>query len=163
MPSNTSLKEQQEYAWSYFQLHANQRMSSFNFFVVIAALLTTGLAGTLKSDFKQHYVGVVLALILIVISFIFWKVDQRVRYLIKHAEEALIAIEETWKINSDFINPKLALFQLEKEKTEKICGLNPWNLWQWHLSYSNCFGVVYLVFVVLGITGGIAAVINCTG
>jgi hypothetical protein len=50
MSSNASLKEQRDYVWAYFQLHANQRISSFNFFV-IAALLTTGLAGTVKSDF----------------------------------------------------------------------------------------------------------------
>jgi len=33
-------EEQMEYAWNYFQLHAGQRMASFNFFVVIAALLS---------------------------------------------------------------------------------------------------------------------------
>lgn len=113
MSSNASLKEQRDYAWSYFQLHANQRISSFNFFVVIAALLTTGLAGTLKSDFEHHYMGVALALSLLVISFIFWKMDQRVRYLIKHAEEALKAIEEKWLSNEDFIGPALALFRTE--------------------------------------------------
>jgi hypothetical protein len=162
MSSNASLKEQRDYAWSYFQLHANQRISSFNFFVVIAALLTTGLAGTLKSDFTQHYVGVILALSLIVISFIFWKMDQWVRYLIKHAEEALKAIEEKWMSQEDFIGPALALFRTKEEKTENIRGLGSWNPWQWHLSYANCFGAVYLVFGVLGVVGGIAAVIKWT-
>jgi hypothetical protein len=51
MSTEVTLKEQRDYAWSYFQLHANQRMTSFNFFVVIAALLTTGLARSLENDF----------------------------------------------------------------------------------------------------------------
>src|SRR5262249_4702094 len=160
MSAHDTLKEQRDYAWAYFQLHANQRMSSFNFFVVIAALLTTGLATTLKSDFTHHYVGVVLALSLFVISFVFWKMDQRVRYLIKHAEEALKAIEEKWMSNEDFIGPNLALFRTEEEKTDSIRELGSWKPWQWHLSYAACFEAVYLVFGVLAVVGGIAAVIK---
>src|SRR5690349_3082540 len=91
--SGATLKEQRDYAWSYFQLHANQRMTSFNFFVVIAALLTTGLARSLENDFKYHFVGVCLGFSLMITAFIFWKLDQRVRHLIKHAEAALKDIE----------------------------------------------------------------------
>src|SRR5262249_21475929 len=120
MSAHDTLKEQRDYAWSYFQLHANQRMTSFNFFVLIAALLTTGLAGTLKSDFTHHYVSVILALSLIGIAFIFWKMDQRVRYLVKHAEDALKAIEDKWMENEDFIGPALALFRTEEAKTDSI-------------------------------------------
>lgn len=164
MCSNISLIEQQNYAWSYFQLHANQRMSSFNFFVVISALLTTGLVTSLKIDFKYHYLGVILGLSLIVISFIFWKLDQRVRYLINHAEEALKAIEDISMKNEDFIAPQLALFRMEDEKTDKKRqGHTSWNLWQWHLSYSNCFGMIYLVFGFLGLVGCIAAAIKWVG
>jgi hypothetical protein len=75
-----------------------------------------------------------LVVVRIVISFIFWKMDQRVRYLIKHAEEALKAIEEKWMSQEDFIGPALALFRTEEEKTENIRGLGSWNPWQWHLS-----------------------------
>jgi hypothetical protein len=160
MATSASLKEQRDYAWSYFQLHANQRISSFNFFVVIAALLTTGLAGTLKMDFEYHYLGVILALSLIVISFIFWKMDQRVRFLIKHAEEALKSIEKEWMSNADFIGPELALFRGEEEKTKSVRSPGSWNPVQWHLLYSECFSAVYLVFGALGTIGGIAAVVK---
>lgn len=159
MSSHDSLKEQRDYAWSYFQLHANQRMTSFNFFVVIAALLTAALAGTLKSDFEHHYFGVMLALSLVV-SFVFWKMDQRVRYLIKHAEEALKAIEEKSTGNEDSLGATLALFRTEEEKTSRIRGSYSWRFWQWHLSYSKCFESVYLVFCLLGLVCGIAALIK---
>src|SRR5262249_44958394 len=105
----------------------------------------------------------ILALSLIGIAFIFWKMDQRVRYLVKHAEDALKAIEDKWMENEDFIGPALALFRTEEAKTDSIRGLRPWNLWQRHFSYADCFGVVYVVFVVLGLVGVIAAVIKWTG
>ena len=162
MSSNASLKEQRDYAWSYFQLHANQRISSFNFFVVLAALLTTGLAGTLKSEFKHDYVGVFLGLSLIVISFVFWKMDQRVRYLIKHAEKALKTIEEQWVRNEDSIGAELTLFGTEEEDSDRIRDAGSWNPWQRHLSYAECFGAVYVVFAFLGLVGGVAAAINWT-
>jgi hypothetical protein len=71
MSSEVTLKEQRDYAWSYFQLHANQRMTSFNFFVVIAALLTAGLARSLENDFKYYLVGLCLGISLMITSFIF--------------------------------------------------------------------------------------------
>ncbi len=156
---NNSLKEKREYAWSYFQLHANQRMSSFNFFVVIAALLTTAFVGTLEKDFEYHCLSIILATSLVFISFIFWKLDQRVRYLVKHAEEALKVIEEQW-INAGIISSDVALFQTEEKETASIRNCNPWNPWQKHLSYADCFGAVYLIFGVFGFAGGVVAVIN---
>lgn len=161
MASHDSLKEQRDYAWSYFQLHANQGMSSFNFFVVIAALLTTGAAATLKNDFERHYVGVVLALSLVGVSFIFWKMDQRVRYLIKHAEKALKALEEEWITHEGCVG-EIALFQTEEVKTDRSRGLRSWKFWQWHLSYAKCFGLVYLLFGLLGLVGCIAAILKWT-
>ena len=92
-PDLQQMKEQRDYAWSYFQLHANQRMTSFNFFVVIAALLTTGLARTFAKGFEYHFVGVCLGIGLMAIAFLFWKLDQRVRHLIKHAESILKQLE----------------------------------------------------------------------
>lgn len=37
-------------------------MSTFNYFIVLVALLTTGLAGTFVKDFKWNMVGTVLSL-----------------------------------------------------------------------------------------------------
>ncbi len=130
-------------------------MASFNFFVVIAALLTTGLVGTLKSDFQLHVVGAPLGVGLAVIAFVFWKMDQRVQYLIKHAETALKEIEANWP--TDGGGPSISLFRSEEEKTDSARKAGPWPL-HWHLSYANCFGAVYLVFGLLGLGGAVAAI-----
>ena len=50
MDEKWTLREQREYAWNYFELHAKQRMSLFNYFVLIAALLTAGLAGSFSKN-----------------------------------------------------------------------------------------------------------------
>ena len=60
MSNSVELKDQMEYVWNYFKLHAGQRMSLFNFFVVMSALLTGGLVRSLNNDFEYPFIGLVL-------------------------------------------------------------------------------------------------------
>lgn len=142
-------KEQRDYAWNYFQLHASQRMSSFNFFVVIAALLTTVIAATFKTDCTNHWLCVPLGMSLSVISYVFWKLDQRTRFLIKHAENALKKLENNW--NEHAFYPHIALFSYEEERTSELKKNKQFFPSQWRLSYSECLSTVYVVFALLGI------------
>ena len=161
MSESSFIKDQRDYAWSYFQLHANQRMSSFNFFVVIAALLTTGMARTFDKDFEFYLIGVILGAGLSVVSFTFWKLDQRVRFLVKHAEETLKKLEDVYvpEGESEQIGQQVAkLFSTEEQKTHEIRSTKTINPWKWHLSYSDCFGVVYVVFALLGLVGSTIAI-----
>lgn len=54
---NISKKEMLMIAWNYFQQHAQQRISYFNFFVAFSALITTGMISTFQEDYKYHIVG----------------------------------------------------------------------------------------------------------
>jgi hypothetical protein len=161
MESMSTIKEQRDYAWDYFQLHAGQRMSTFNYFIVLAALLTTGLAGTFVKDFKWNMVSTVLGLGLMVVSFAFWKLDQRVRFLIKHAESSLRQIEQKWtdevaRDGAFFAN----LFCKEQTETDRNRGQQNYRFWAWDLSYSNCFEIVYCFFGVLGLLGALASLLR---
>lgn len=150
------LLKERDYAWSYFQLHANQRMTTFNFFLILAALMTTGLVGAIKPDFQPRYVGGALGLALIVVSFVFWKLDGRVRFLIQHSEAILKAIERELLAKAAQESPVSAsLFSTEEARTAEI--ENTWKFWNWHLSYSKCFRVIYLVFALLGLVGAVAS------
>jgi hypothetical protein len=160
MSDSFSIKDQRDYAWSYFQLHANQRMSSFNFFVVIAALLTTGIARTFDKDFEFYLVGVMLGASLSVVSFTFWKLDQRVRYLVKHAEETLKRLEDMSVLDRESEQRVAKLFSTEEQLTHEIRSIKSIKPWEWHLSYSDCFGVVYIVFVLLGLLGSTMAIVR---
>ncbi len=39
------------HSWQYFDLHANQRMPVFNFYLIFVGLLTGGLAKVFEMDF----------------------------------------------------------------------------------------------------------------
>jgi len=154
MQRGEELKDMREYAWNYFQLHAGQRMSLFNFFIILSALLTTGLAGTFKKDYDAQicsYLGLTLSFGLCVMSFVFWKLDQRIRYLIKHSEGVLKAIEDELHIEKDRISQLFAIFYTEEKKTNELKKNK--KLSRWHLTYSQCFGVIYCVFALVGLVG----------
>jgi hypothetical protein len=102
-----------------------------------------------------------LGMSLVIITFIFWKLDQRARYLIKHAEDALKQIERDWlPEGSNSIGSHVALFSAEEEQTDAIRLNQSWKPWKWHLSYADCFGFVYLVFGALGLLGGFVSVLK---
>jgi len=159
--SNRIFQEQRKYAWDYFQLHAEQRMRSFNFFVVIAAILSTGIVGIIKKDIEFHFVGVVLGFCLVIIPFIFWKLDQRARFLIKHAEDILKEIEKALlsEIEEKY-SETITLFLSEERKTIQAKNSKKTHTWNPAMSYSNCFCCVYLVFGILGLLSCIGFLIT---
>lgn len=82
-----------EHAWAYFSLHAAQRITVFNYFVVFAGILCTGLAATMQAPIRLAFVGIALGLLLTALAFLFWKLDERTSFLIKHAEETIKRLE----------------------------------------------------------------------
>jgi hypothetical protein len=160
MSNSSNSKERVEYAWNYFQLHAGQRMSLFNFFVVISALLTGGLATSIRTDneFEYAIIRILLGVGLMIISFVFWKLDQRVRYLIKHAESALKRMERCLLTEDEPQDGSSALFSVEEQQTAKFPRPRWWKFWEWHMYYSKCFGVVYITFAAIGFLGIVLSV-----
>lgn len=106
-------------AWNYFSLHANQRMTTFNFFIVLATLESTGIAVLISSN--QHISlglgGMLLGMTLCLTSFIFWKLDQRVSQMIKRAEGVLIEIEKGTTPDSFCIFTKDKEFETSNDAT----------------------------------------------
>ena len=148
MCEENKMKEQREYAWNYFQLHAGQRMSTFNFFIVISSLLATALVksiSALNSDSLTNlFIGLAISIGLCLAAFVFWKLDGRVSYLIKHAEAALKEIETESRKSENILSPAIDLFSSEESKTDRIQKF-PAILFC-HLTYSKCFMLVYLFF-----------------
>lgn len=82
-----------DHAWRYFHLHAQQRITIFNYYVVLTGLLITGIATTLR-ELPQHAVlSAALGVLLTGLSFLFYKLDDRVSFLIKRAESVIGAHE----------------------------------------------------------------------
>ncbi|MDW9204727.1 hypothetical protein SE956_16940 [Escherichia coli] len=72
-----------EHIWKYFELHAQQRMTVFNFYIAITGLLAAGIGVTLQQGGKYVLFTSLMGVFVAFISFIFWKLDQRVSILIK--------------------------------------------------------------------------------
>ena len=88
-------REMRDYAWKYFALHADQRIKTFNFFLIMCTLIIGGLITLLRD--AQHVTAkapCAIGIGLTFIAFIFWKLDHRNRELIRHAEDALKVIEK---------------------------------------------------------------------
>jgi len=131
-------------AWDYFALHASQRLTVFNFYIVLSALTTTSYVASFKGGSDLEPVRVALAALLCFFAFVFWRLDQRTKRLIKVAERALKHFEK-----SDPVDDVAKVFSQEETET----GQKRNRFWRWPLSYSDCFGIVFLAFFVTGILG----------
>ncbi len=148
-----SLPNHREYAWDYFKVHAQQRMSLFNFFVVFSSLATTCLVATFQEKASAHTIGIGIGILLIAISIIFWRIDRRVRFLIKHAESVLKWIEGTYTLHDSDDSPHvLKLFICEEKQTARECPA----------TYSKCFEMAFLAFGLVGLSGTIISAV-CLG
>ena len=144
------LEDVKNYAWGYFKIHAQQRLTTFNFYITLATLIGTGLFVSLADDYKNNLISALLSINLILFSFVFWKLDVRNRQLINNAEEALKVIEGVYlELDPRFIG--INLF-----KNDDVCANNnkPNNIfYRANYSYSDCFNFLYVMFAVTGALG----------
>lgn len=147
-------KEARNYAWNYFQFHAEQRLKTFHFYLIIAAILTGGFITLLTDDnFPYKSWSSVLAFFLSFISFVFWRIERRNHQLVKNGEKALRHLDESWELTSD--DKILEIFKCDDEvmKNKKLfpgIGLK--------LRYSMCFNLVFLAFGTFGLVSGITII-----
>jgi len=130
----------QEQAWKYFEIHANQRLTIFNFYIALCSAITAGLVATYTKDFLHPSVRALFGILLVLFSVVFWKLDQRVKLLIKNAEAALKFFEEQ-DCNAVHVTH---VFRREEILTQQE------RAGRWHPSYAKCFGLVFWVFALLG-------------
>lgn len=121
-----------EHAWRYFELHAQQRIAVFNFYIAITGLLAAGIGFSLQQEGKYLYLCSILGFFMMFISIIFWKLDHRVSMLIKNSEIALQCLE------NNFQNPSFRI--LTKDKNDG--DLNSSVLSNW--SYGKCFRIAFI-------------------
>jgi len=139
-------------AWDYFNTHASQRMTIFNFYVVLSSVTATSYFASFKADSNLESARWLLAVLLCFFAFIFWKLDQRNKALIKNAERAL-----RWFEQAEQVDTVAKVFTQEELETKgKIDESKGWRVllfWRLHLSYSDCFNFVYVTFALVGFGG----------
>lgn len=144
-----------DHSWRYFELHANQRLTVFNFFVLFSGILTAGLAATLQGSERLALVGVAVGTLLCLLSWIFWKLDQRVSFLIKHAERSIGFIER------GSLPKEAQLFSDEAAEFSK--HLQSCSSWRSPWTYGRCLRVVFVVMAGVGGFGSLLALFRFLG
>ncbi len=150
----TELKpsEMQQYAWRYFELHANQRMSVFKFFIGLATFLTASL---LAAFIEKHYIASTLVgVLLVLVSFVFSRLDARIRFLIKGSECALEDLEAIFLRSGADPPCRLKLFSQERIETSKVKGLLT--------TYGQCLNALFLTFAMIGLVMGFISLFKST-
>lgn len=137
MDSDVKIQRSMEHAWRYFELHAQQRMTVFNFYLAISGLIAAGIGICLQQGVGFSALISMLGVALSLVSFLFWKLDQRVTKMIKKSEIALRVIEK------ESIISVAALFSNDSDSNAS-CGL--FSVW----SYGRCFRVAFMTVGLIG-------------
>ncbi|HEX3860664.1 MAG TPA: hypothetical protein VHY35_03135 [Stellaceae bacterium] len=132
-----------EHAWRHFQLHAQQRISVFNFYVATASLLIAGLAFTFQAARPIWAFGVAAGILLTFLSVLFWKLDSRVSSIIKSSEDVMAKAEA--QLISD---TNLRTVSVEREMTASTP-------FAWHKAwtYGQTFRRIFFVMAAIGLGG----------
>lgn len=88
-PSTLTLT-QFDYAWKWFNFHADQRTKMFNFMLVIFGFLIAAIANTYKGATD---LAIWVCVIGAILALMFWRLDQRNRQLLTWGEDILATIE----------------------------------------------------------------------
>jgi len=89
-----NFKDQFDYAWNWFEYHAKQRISMFNFFLITNGFVLSALAGLYKEDKPKYSLTLVVSILGILLSICFFLLDLRNKCLVNFGEDILLHIEK---------------------------------------------------------------------
>ena len=143
--------EARTYAWGYFALHADHRMKLFNFFLILSGLIL-GAFTAVKGMAAGAKVVAVLPLLLVFTAFIFWRLEERTRRLVKNGEDALRFLDEQLPFEAmpDQSPHYLRLFERDDHlmelarKRRRMRNLLP-------ISYADSFRMAYVMISCVGV------------
>jgi hypothetical protein len=157
----SNISEERKYVWDYFQLHSSQRIASFNFYITLATAILAAIGAILQQSANILGVAAVLGVVLVLFSFVFWKLDQRNKALIKNAEAALKYLEEQSAAHETSPTiPLMSLFRRDEHAIRERRARPSIFFWRNHFSYTDCFNLVFCTFGLLGLLGTAVAIIR---
>jgi hypothetical protein len=99
-----------------------------------------------QASINYAAVGIALGVVLIVISFVFWKLDQRAAFLVKHAEEALKVLEADTIAN-------LRLFANEPIRHSEAQKAANWLMRPW--TFGESFRCLFSLMAISGLAAAV--------
>ena len=141
------------HAWSYFQLHAQQRLTAFNFYIVLSSVLTAGLFAALQKD-DIGLVPAAIGFLLGIISFVFAKLDGRNKQLTRNGERALRSLQQDWLATwpDEILQSSVDVFSRDERTVSAARARDTvWSVRKRHWSFSDCFGMAFRGLGTLGV------------
>lgn len=135
-----------EHAWKYFEIHAQQRLTMFNFFVAFSTIALAAIGAAIQAGESFAYFGVLMGLVVPAISFVFWQLDRRTAFLVKHGENIAI------KLENELFEAEHRVFNLEPESFSARRAYSNFG-WRRMRSYRELFQMLYIVVAVIGLIG----------
>jgi hypothetical protein len=144
------------YVWDYFALHADHRLRAFHFYILLSTALLGGFALSVKNGGLYKWMAT-FGVLLVFFSFVFWKMDDRTRQLVKNGENALKFLDAQHALTDQESLPHaLRLFSREEASSSK---LKPYPLISGHFSYARCFRWVFSTFSIVGLSLAAASIV----
>jgi hypothetical protein len=149
--TSRELQDARVYAWSYFALHADQRMKIFNFFLIFSGLIL-GAFPAVRSMASGTKLTALLPLLLVLTAFIFWRLEERTRKLVKNGEEALRFLEAQWPLQGTPNDTPhyLRLIERDDHHMEEV-KKHWWAKRVVPISYADSFRIAFLMVGGIGL------------
>lgn len=128
--SDLSIKDKMDYAMKHFSFIADQRVKTFNFYIIILAA-STGATITASQRINQPAAFVATGVFHVFFAFIFWMIDKRSRRLLLIAKDGLRTIEESESWPSDC--------RLAVRDHQELAGFK-----NWFFSFTMAFRITFL-------------------
>lgn len=150
MDDNMNIKDLYTFAFNRHESFCKQRTDSFNFFLILAGLFVSALAliltkfGESSNVVSFFIVAVFLSVALIIISFLFYKLDKRTLQFIKRIESIIKSYED--KLIIDATKLFKGIEDLNKNETKKT-------------TMGHVLNITYFMFALFGLVGLIASIV----
>ncbi|MBJ8442700.1 RipA family octameric membrane protein [Acinetobacter bereziniae] len=139
-----------DHAWKYFEIHSEQRIKLFNFYLVIMAASGSALAYVIQNK-NQSILGIFLGLFIVFASFIFWKLDQRTSFLVKQSERILRNLEKEYDAKYYLFSNECREFSTENNESNSFTR---------KYSYRELFNTTFIFTAFIGLIFIILSTLN---
>lgn len=146
--------------WKYFEHHGNQRLVHINYFSVLSSAILLAQYSALSLTKEYFYVSLILGIVECVIAFVFWKIDERTVFFIKHVEGAIKALESRYQFSEDErYNDVFKVFINEEQKTKQIRVVKTLSFKR-QISHRKAYRILLISFSIIAIIGSAIAVLK---
>lgn len=135
------------HSWQHFSYHANQRLVTFRFYIIIIAVL---IGIYFQSLDAKPIIAVIAAALGLFISLCFLALDRRNVHLVELSEAVLIRLQKNIAKLTNIDSAKIIELSNDKSHKPNICGLS--------VTYGRVLSTIFGVATLLSAIGiGVAA------